>query len=256
MWKDIAAIYRASKKQRDINWWTEWVCRPPAALVVYLLRTTRITPNQVTFLSALVAAASGLMFALLPGHLWLFLAAFVFELSFVLDCVDGQLARLRQQASPLGHLLDFLMDEIKAMFLFACVAFRLWRFSGDDPYLIAGLGGLFALASGLTLTSFMRRPEYGAPPPTAEGQPTVLARRRGPVGLAVSALEYGARTVVHYPSYIWLCAAVNRIDIYFWAYTAVNALYLARCLVSVLRRLGGSEPRPVQARVVGGEGAQ
>lgn len=242
MWNDVVAIYRASKKRRDINWWTEWVCRPPAAVVVYFLRNTPITPNQVTFLSAVVAAGAGLMFALLPGHLWLVLAALVFELSFVLDCADGQLARLRRTASPLGHMLDFLMDELKAMFVFACVAYRLWHGSGEDLYLIAGLGGLFALASGLTLTSFMRRPEYGAPPPTADGQPAVVTRRRGPVGLAVTGLEHAARIVVHYPSYIWLAAAFNRIDIYFWAYAAVNVLYLARCLLSVFLRLGRFEP--------------
>ncbi|HWM85238.1 MAG TPA: CDP-alcohol phosphatidyltransferase family protein [Kofleriaceae bacterium] len=248
MWKDVVAIYRASKKRKDINWWTEWVCRPPAAIVVYMLRSTRVTPNQVTFLSALVAAGSGLMFALLPGHLWLVLAALAFELSFVLDCADGQLARLRRVASPLGHLLDFLMDEIKAMFIFACVAYRLWHGSGDDLYLVAGLAGLFALASGLTLTSFMRRPEYGAPPPTADGQPAVVTRRRGPIGLAVWALESAARVVVHYPSYIWLCAAVNRIDIYFWAYAAVNALYLARCFLAVFLRLGRFEPAAAPRR--------
>jgi len=242
MLRDIAAIYRASKKKKDINWWTEWVCRPPAAAVVYALQGTRITPNQVTFLSALVAAGSGAMLALLPGPMWLVLAVLVFELSFVLDCADGQLARVRGTASPLGHLLDFLMDELKAMLIFVCVAYRLWAGSGDEVYLVAGLGGLFALASGLTLTSFMRRPEYGAPPPTADGQPAVIARRRGPIGLAVTGLEHAARIVVHYPSYIWLCAAVNRIDIYFWAYAAVNALYLARCLLAVLLRLGRFEP--------------
>jgi CDP-alcohol phosphatidyltransferase len=252
MWNDVVAIYRASKKRQDINWWTEHVCRPPAAVVVYFLRNTPFTPNQVTFLSAIVAVGSGLMFALLPGHLWLVLAALVFELSFVLDCADGQLARLRRTSSPLGHLLDFLMDELKAMFVFACVAYRLWHGSGEDLYLVAGLGGLFALASGLTLTSFMRRPEYGAPPPTADGQPAVMRRRRGPVGLAITALEHGARIVVHYPSYIWLCALFNRIDIYFWAYAAVNALYLARCLLSVFLRLGRFEPAapPVREDVV------
>jgi hypothetical protein len=238
MWNDVVAIYRASKKRKDINWWTEWVCRPPAAVVVYFLRNTPVTPNQVTFLSAVIAAVSGLMFALLPGHLWLVLAALVFEFSFVLDCADGQLARLRRIASPLGHMLDFLMDELKAMFVFACVAYRLWHGGGDDLYLVAGLGGLFALASGLTLTSFMRRPEYGAPPPTADGQPAVVTRRRGPVGLVVTGLEHAARIVVHYPSYIWLVALCNRIDIYFWAYAAVNVLYLARCLLSVFLRLG------------------
>lgn len=238
MLSEIAAIYRSSKKKKDINWWTEWVCRPPAAVVVYLLRGTPITPNQVTFLSALVAAGAGAMFALLPGHLWLIAAALVFEFSFVLDCADGQLARLRKVASPLGHLLDFLMDELKAMFIFGCIAYRLFAGSGDEMFLIAGLGGLFALASGLTLTSFMRRPEYGAPPPTADGQPAVIARRRGPVGLAVTGLEHAARIVVHYPSYIWLAAAVNRIDIYFWAYAGVNVLYLARCFLAIFLKLG------------------
>ncbi|HUS68667.1 MAG TPA: CDP-alcohol phosphatidyltransferase family protein [Kofleriaceae bacterium] len=239
---EIAGIYRASKKKKDINLWTEWVCRPPAAVFVWLLKGTPITPNQVTFLSAVVAAGAAAMFAMLPGHLWLVAAVVVFELSFVLDCVDGQLARIRKTASPLGHLLDFLMDELKAMLIFGCVAVRLWRGGGDDMFMLVGMGGLFALASGLMLTSFMRRPEYGAPPPTADGQPAVIAKRRGPVGMALTLFEMGARTVVHYPSYIWLCAAVNRIDIYFWAYVGVNALYLARCLLQIMLKLGRFAP--------------
>src|SRR5688500_20195087 len=126
MWSEVAAIYRASKKRRDINWFTEWVCRPPAALLVYLLRNTRVTPNQITFLSLVVCAGAGALFLFGPGHLGLILAALVFELSFVLDCAAGQLARLRKMASPLGHLLDFLMDEIKAFLLSACISARLW----------------------------------------------------------------------------------------------------------------------------------
>lgn len=243
MWSDVVAIYRASKKKKDINWWTEWVCRPPAAVLVYLLRSTRITPNQVTFLSALVCAGSAAMFALLQGHWWLIAAALLFEFSFVLDCADGQLARVRKSTSPLGHLLDFLMDELKAMLVFGCIAYRLYDQSGDDLYLITGMGGLFALASGLMLTSFMRRPEYGAPPPTEDGQPAVIRRRSGPVGLVITGLEHAARVLVHYPSYIWLCAAFNRIDIYFWVYAAVNVLYLGRCGLSILVKLGRFEPR-------------
>lgn len=238
MWSEIVAIYRASKKQRDINWFTEWVARPPAAVVVYALRTTAITPNQLTFLSAVVAAGACAMFALLPGHGWLIASAAVFELSFVLDCADGQLARVRRIASPLGHLLDFLMDELKAMLLYGCVAVRLWRDTGDERLLLIGLAGLFCVASGISLTSFMRRPEYGARPPTDEGQPAELARRRGPLGALLHAVEWSARFVVHYPQYLWICALANRIDVYFWAYGAVNALYLARCLAAIVLRLG------------------
>jgi phosphatidylglycerophosphate synthase len=247
MWSEIVGIYRASKKQRDINWFTEWVARPPAAVLVYALRGTPITPNQVTFLSALIAAGACAMIALLPGHGWLIAAAAVFELSFVLDCADGQLARLRRTASPLGHLLDFLMDELKAMLLIGCVAVRLWRDSGDEQILLVGLGALFSVASGIALTSFMRRPEYGAKPPTEDGQPAELGKRRGPIGVVLGAVEWAARVVVHYPQYIWICALANRIDLYFWAYAAVNALYLARCLAAIALRLGRFDPRPVHA---------
>jgi phosphatidylglycerophosphate synthase len=232
MWSEVAAIYRASKKKQDINWFTEHVARPPAAVVVYALRGTPITPNQVTFLSAMIAAGACAMIALLPGWAWLVAAAAVFELSFVLDCADGQLARLRKTASIVGHLLDFLMDELKAMLLYGCVAIRLWQQYDDVRLLLIGMGGLFCLASGIALTTFMRRPEYGAKPPTEDGQPAQL--KKGPLAI----VEWAARFVVHYPQYIWICALADRIDIYFWAYTGVNALYFAKSLATILFKLG------------------
>jgi phosphatidylglycerophosphate synthase len=247
MWSQIVAIYRSSKKRRDINWFTEWVARPPAAVVVYALRGTPVTPNQLTFLSAAIAAAACAMFALCPSYPGLVAAAAVFQLSFVLDCADGQLARLRKVASPLGHLLDFLMDELKAMLLLGCVAVRLWRATGDDRVLLVGLAAGFCLASGIALTSFMRRPEYGARPPGEDGQPAELGKRRGPIGVTLNGAEWAARVVVHYPQYLWLCALLDRLDIYFWAYAAVNALYLAKSLATIALRLGRFDRAPARS---------
>jgi phosphatidylglycerophosphate synthase len=235
---EIAALYRASKKKQDINWFTEWIARPPAAVVVYAIRNTPLTPNQVTFLSAIVAAASCAMFALLPGWTWLVVAALVFEFSFILDCADGMLARLRKIASPVGHLLDFLMDELKAMLLLGCVTVRLWRDYGDERILLVGLGALFCLASGIALTSFMRRPEYGAKAITEDGQPAEVGKRKGPIGMAINVFEWAARMVVHYPQYLFIVAIFNRIDIYFWAYAGVNVLYFGMSMMKILVKLG------------------
>jgi hypothetical protein len=238
MASEVAAIYRQSKKKQDINWFTEWIARPPAAVVVYVLRGTPITPNQVTFLSAFIAAAACALLIACLGWVSLVIAAALFEFSFVLDCADGMLARLRKVASPLGHLLDFLMDELKAMLLYGAVAVRMWRETNDARMLLVGLAGGFCLASGIALTSFMRRPEYGAKPPTEDGQPADMKKPRSLVGWAAFAVEWPARIVVHYPQYIWICALVDRIDLYFWAYGAVNALYLAKSLAVILVRLG------------------
>src|SRR5262245_3293830 len=241
---EIASIYRASKKKKDINFWTEWVCRPPAAVLVYALQGSRITPNQVTFLATLVALGSCALFIVLPGWWGAIVAALVFEFSFVLDCVDGQLARIRKSASTIGHHLDFLMDEIKAFFVFGAVTVRLWLGAAGaaegERYLVVGLAGMACLGTGLSLTTFMRRPEYGAPPPTEDGQPVQLAARRGLVGRAVSLAERAARVVVHYPSYLLLVALVppGRLDFYFWAYAAVNALYAARSFLGIALKLG------------------
>ena len=243
MWSEIVALYKASKKKKDINWFTEWVARPPAAVVVYALRNTRITPNQVTFASAVIAAIACAMFVLLRSHVGLIAAALVFEFSFVLDCADGQLARLRKIASPIGHLLDFLMDELKAMALLASVTVRVWQDTGDDRLMIVGLFALFCLASGLTLTSFTRRPEYGAKPPTEDGQPAEVGGRTGIAHLVLTPIELAARIVVHYPQYLWVLAIVDRIDIYFWAYAGVNALYLLKTLAGIVLKLGRFAPR-------------
>ena len=246
---EIAQIYRASKKKKDINLWTEWVCRPPAAVVVYALRSTRVTPNQVTFFATFLAFVSAAMFIACPGWWGAIAAALVFEVSFIFDCVDGQLARLRKTASPIGHHLDFLMDEIKAFFVFGAVTVRLWRFEPDPHtavrYLLVGLGGMACLGTGLCLTTFMRRAEYGAPPVTEDGQPAQTGGRRGPIGMVLNLLEHGARIVVHYPSYILIVALVppGRLDVYFWAYAGVNLLYAAKSTLQILAKLGRFAPR-------------
>jgi len=108
-----AEVYRKTRKVPDL-FWNAYVCRPVAALLVSALQGTRITPNQITLSAVFVALISVAILLCVPGHVGLIAAVVVFELSYVLDCADGMLARWRGTASPVGHLLDFLMDELKA----------------------------------------------------------------------------------------------------------------------------------------------
>ena len=88
---DIADVYRKTKKPKDILW-NRFVARPLAAVLLVPLAKSRITPNQITFLSLLTFVAAMVMLALERGHLGLVVAVLVLELSYVLDCTDGQLA--------------------------------------------------------------------------------------------------------------------------------------------------------------------
>ena len=132
----------------------------------------------------------------------------------MLDCADGQLARLKGTSSPVGAHLDFLMDELKAFALVAAVAVRLWL-PGARPALAArGRSPCLAVvAAAISLTTFMRRPEYAAATGAAVSQGTgdygegfakpAASTRRSPLAL----VEALGRFVVHYPSHIWLRGA-------------------------------------------------
>jgi phosphatidylglycerophosphate synthase len=231
----IAETYRLTKKTPDL-FWNEYVCRPVAAVLVHALSGSRVTPNQVTLASLLVAVvAAGLLIAL-PGHGGLVAAVVVYEISYVLDCADGMLARFRNVQSVPGHLFDFLMDEIKAFLILGAVSVRLYiDRQRDDLFLILGIAGLCALASGIALTTFVRRPEIQGSSP---GTPSTTTESRSLLSAAVALAERLAKLLIHYPSYIWIAALAGRLEIYFYPYVAVNALYAARTMLQVALRFG------------------
>src|SRR5689334_22463215 len=104
----VLEVWRRTRKKVDHPFNT-YIARPPAAALVILLKSTPITPNQVTFLSAAMALGSCAVWITVPGYLGGLLGAIGILLSFIVDCADGQLARVRGTMSAVGHHLDFLM---------------------------------------------------------------------------------------------------------------------------------------------------
>jgi phosphatidylglycerophosphate synthase len=249
----VAEAYRRTRKPKDILW-NRFVARPLAAVVLVPLARTSVTPNQVTLATLVVFVAGALLMALEPGYGALVAGAAILEASYVLDCVDGQLARLKGTSSPIGAHLDFLMDELKAFVLVAAVAVRLWRGGGEARWLVEGLLALVVVATAISLTTFVRRPEYAVATGARQGrgagdygegfalndEDSGSAARRRPLPLRL--VEAAGRFVVHYPSYILFVALANRIDWFLHVYAAANALYAARALLGVTVGLGRRRP--------------
>jgi phosphatidylglycerophosphate synthase len=223
-------VYQKTKKVPDL-FWNRYVCRPIAAVLVSAVKDSRVTPNQITLASFVVGVVSAALLIALPGHVGLIGAVLVYQLSYVLDCADGMLARWRGLASPAGHLLDFLMDELKAFAILAAAAVRLHLEHPEMPFLLIGLLGLVVLASGIALTSFTRHPEIAPPKSTAEPSRSLVAR-------AVRLVESVAKFLIHYPSYLLYVAFVGRLELFLYPYVAINALYAARTWLSVALRFG------------------
>jgi hypothetical protein len=269
----VVEIYRRSLKPQDLRF-NNWACRPLAAVFVWLLFYVPITPNQITFLSLFVALLADAALLFCPGRTGLGAAALLLYLAFVLDCTDGQLARLRGQTSSVGSYLDFLMDEIKAVALIAAVAGRLALDQTTVPglawltaqlptlsplpaarlaWLGLGLVGVVIAASGISITTFMRRPEYfeavhGKPAEKVPGFTALRAAETTPappasplkrlVMLPIRTLEWLGKLTLHYPAWFYIPALLGQIEWFLLPYLAAHTLYLGRSALIVLVRLG------------------
>src|SRR4051812_5037171 len=68
-WPSLGArlVYQKTRKVPDL-FWNMYVCRPVAAVLVNLVKDTRITPNQITLAAVVVAVASAALLLVLPGY--------------------------------------------------------------------------------------------------------------------------------------------------------------------------------------------
>ena len=117
--------YEASLKSIETeNYIDRYFFRPIGFILAKLLSKTRITPNMVTILSIFVGAAAGPLFYFnqvrltVTGILCLLLAN-------ILDCVDGQLARMTGIKSKIGRILDGLAGDIWFTLIYVFLALRL-----------------------------------------------------------------------------------------------------------------------------------
>jgi hypothetical protein len=249
MFAAIADAYRRTRKPKDILW-NRLVARPLAAVVIVPLARTAITPNQVTLATLPVFLAGAAVMIAVRSWGGLIAAAAILEFSYVLDCADGQLARLKGTSSPVGAHLDFLMDELKAFALVAAVALRLWLVhrgdgAGGARWLVEGIAGLVIVAAAISLTTFMRRPEYAAATGASVshgagdyGEGFDAGPAKAPSRSPLALVEALGKLIVHYPSYILFVALANRIDLFLHAYLVMNAAYAARAFLKVGRALG------------------
>jgi len=114
---------------------------PVAALIVDLIKVSRITPNQVTYASVLCGLVSGLAFC--QGEPWWFIVAGIFlEFSMILDCADGQLARAKNCATDFGRLLDGIGGYVAYLSMIAGM--------------MLGLDGLFYTLTIITIITILK----------------------------------------------------------------------------------------------------
>lgn len=121
-------IYRA--------WYNKYVSKL-SIYVTWLLLHTRITANQVT-ISEYFLIIFGSVFLFMGKLEYIFVGLMIYQLTNLLDCVDGEIARYRKAPSLVGVHLEYIYHQIISHFMFFPLAFGVFIHTGWTSILILG----------------------------------------------------------------------------------------------------------------------
>jgi len=112
--------YAIKKVYKQRNWWDLIINLKISTYLTYIIaNNTRLTPNQITLISLILAFISGLFFY----FNYYLLGAIIFQLSYIFDIVDGALARVTNKTSRIGAFFDVFTDWFKAPILIIIILY-------------------------------------------------------------------------------------------------------------------------------------
>jgi phosphatidylglycerophosphate synthase len=162
-WQEISMPQDCTLAEQKLN---RWLVKPTDGVFARMNRRISIpisrqlikfpiTPNMVSLFTLGVSIAAGAFFAL--GGYWnTLLGAMLSVWASILDGCDGEVARLKLQASDFGCWLETACDYLYYLFIFAGMAIGLERSSGNRVFWVWGGALLFGAAATILLAWFER----------------------------------------------------------------------------------------------------
>jgi phosphatidylglycerophosphate synthase len=130
-------------KGRD-SWWTVAAVDPLAVrLVRSLANRTAVTPNQLTVTALFLGLGAAACFAM-GSPAFLVAGAVLYYLCFLVDCMDGKLARLTGRESLFGSWMDFVFDRFRVLVCAVALMGGQYVLSGRVVFVWLALAVVFA----------------------------------------------------------------------------------------------------------------
>lgn len=112
----------ATKNKND-EWWSSFVTSPLAVFANWVVVDWKwLTPNLITLFSLITALLSAILI-IIGGQANFYIAAGLINVSHILDCMDGQMAKYRGTSSRIGDYFDKVTDSIQIFFWFSAIAY-------------------------------------------------------------------------------------------------------------------------------------
>ena len=183
-----------------------------------------LSPNAITILASLVGLISAAGFGVGTYHAGI-VAALLFQLAAIIDCCDGEVARLTFTESPFGAWLDIAMDNVVHMAIFAGIAVGSYMHlaGSEGAWVPLALGAAAVLGNGLSFWLVTRAQKIKS----ASGWKT-------PVQAAWSDFMLKNVASRDFSVLVLIFAAIGKLDWFLWM-AAIGSVVFSIIMLWVIR---------------------
>jgi phosphatidylglycerophosphate synthase len=201
------ALWKSLTSSSD-GWVDRVFNRPVGRPLARLLIRTPVTPNAITLSATALGLLAAGLFAI-GGAAWGIAAALLFQVSAIVDCIDGDVARAVFKESSIGKWLDLVGDQVVhiAVFMGIAVGLRGRIATGPDPLLLGAVAAGGALLSFAVVLRGMRTRRNAA------GQGSLQRLLDAATNRDFSVLVLFLAIVERTEWFLWLAAAGSHV---FW----------------------------------------
>ena len=122
----------------------------------------KCSPNAITMVATVVGLLAAVGFGLGTYKAGI-MAALLFQLAAVIDCCDGEVARLTFTESPFGAWLDIAMDNVVHIAIFAGIAWGpTFGRPGRGSWIPLALGGAAVFGNAMSFWLVTKAQKIGA----------------------------------------------------------------------------------------------
>lgn len=146
----------AKKAMAKNDYFAFYVGRPLSYLLTVPFVKTNITPNQISYLSIIPLIVGFIIMIFTTDFVVLLLAWFLFFLWNLLDGVDGNLARYREQYSKDGSVVDAMAGYVAMVLTYVGAGIVAAHLNDSDIYIILGaLSGISLIFPRLVMHKYI-----------------------------------------------------------------------------------------------------
>lgn len=148
--KDVTASYTPEKRKKS-SIWARFFSRPISFVVTYIAINLGLTANMVSIISIFEAFIACLF--MMIGGKFLPWGVGLFLFWDVLDCTDGNIARIKKNASYVGEYMDAVSGYSATAFIYLSIgvaAFKTTSLLPGKEHIFIVLGGVASISDILS----------------------------------------------------------------------------------------------------------